>query len=403
MNTIEQKQQQIEATMRLAPVIPVVVIDDASARGADGARAGRRRHAGDRGDPAYAGRAGSDPRDRRRSRRRDDRRRHRAQRARSGGRAARPARASPCRPASRRACSMPPTTATLPLLPGAATASEVMTPARARLPPPEILPGGAGRRSQAARRLGQPAAAGPLLPHRRHQPGHASDFLALPNVICVGGSWLTPADKLAAGDWAGIELLAREAAGLRQTRLSLRTPMRARHGRMRLIAGQSRRSQRAASSSQTRIKPITSRCSSPRGMPCHSASTQIATKPASGQRQRRAGTRAPARTRAQPPRLQQLATVTHRNAVCAAVPCTPALQRGRSTRQVAVRQRGHAQADAAPTNNRPWRRAARLARQRQVVTRAEQAPAPRRARHTPPAANGRSDPAGRGSAAHRAS
>jgi 2-dehydro-3-deoxyphosphogluconate aldolase/(4S)-4-hydroxy-2-oxoglutarate aldolase len=44
----------------------------------------------------------------------------------------------------------------------------------------------------------------------------APDFLALPNVLCVGGSWLTPADKLAAGDWAGIELLAREAAGLRR-------------------------------------------------------------------------------------------------------------------------------------------------------------------------------------------
>jgi 2-dehydro-3-deoxyphosphogluconate aldolase/(4S)-4-hydroxy-2-oxoglutarate aldolase len=43
----------------------------------------------------------------------------------------------------------------------------------------------------------------------------ASDFLALPNVLCVGGSWLTPADKLKAGDWAAIELLAREAASLK--------------------------------------------------------------------------------------------------------------------------------------------------------------------------------------------
>jgi 2-dehydro-3-deoxyphosphogluconate aldolase/(4S)-4-hydroxy-2-oxoglutarate aldolase len=40
----------------------------------------------------------------------------------------------------------------------------------------------------------------------------AADFLALSNVLCVGGSWLTPADKLAGGDWAGIERLAREAA-----------------------------------------------------------------------------------------------------------------------------------------------------------------------------------------------
>ena len=43
----------------------------------------------------------------------------------------------------------------------------------------------------------------------------APDFLALPNVACVGGSWLTPKDKLVAGDWAGIEQLAREAAALR--------------------------------------------------------------------------------------------------------------------------------------------------------------------------------------------
>ncbi len=41
------------------------------------------------------------------------------------------------------------------------------------------------------------------------------DFLALSAVLGLGGSWLTPADKLVAGDWAGIELLAREAAGLR--------------------------------------------------------------------------------------------------------------------------------------------------------------------------------------------
>ncbi|HUP08353.1 MAG TPA: bifunctional 4-hydroxy-2-oxoglutarate aldolase/2-dehydro-3-deoxy-phosphogluconate aldolase [Caldimonas sp.] len=40
----------------------------------------------------------------------------------------------------------------------------------------------------------------------------APAFLALPNVACVGGSWLTPADAVAAGDWARIERRAREAA-----------------------------------------------------------------------------------------------------------------------------------------------------------------------------------------------
>ena len=44
----------------------------------------------------------------------------------------------------------------------------------------------------------------------------APDFLALPNVACVGGSWITPRDAVAAGDWGRIETLAREAAQLRQ-------------------------------------------------------------------------------------------------------------------------------------------------------------------------------------------
>jgi 2-dehydro-3-deoxyphosphogluconate aldolase/(4S)-4-hydroxy-2-oxoglutarate aldolase len=38
---------------------------------------------------------------------------------------------------------------------------------------------------------------------------NASDFLGLPNVVCVGGSWLVPADALAQGDWARITQLAR--------------------------------------------------------------------------------------------------------------------------------------------------------------------------------------------------
>jgi 2-dehydro-3-deoxyphosphogluconate aldolase/(4S)-4-hydroxy-2-oxoglutarate aldolase len=46
-------------------------------------------------------------------------------------------------------------------------------------------------------------------------PGNAREYLAVPNVACVGGSWLTPARLLHAQDWAGIEALAREAAKLR--------------------------------------------------------------------------------------------------------------------------------------------------------------------------------------------
>jgi 2-dehydro-3-deoxyphosphogluconate aldolase/(4S)-4-hydroxy-2-oxoglutarate aldolase len=42
----------------------------------------------------------------------------------------------------------------------------------------------------------------------------APDYLALPNVACVGGSWVVPDDAIAAGDWARIEALARDAATL---------------------------------------------------------------------------------------------------------------------------------------------------------------------------------------------
>jgi len=45
---------------------------------------------------------------------------------------------------------------------------------------------------------------------------NAPNYLALPNVVCVGGSWIAPRAILAAGDWAGIELLARDAASLKK-------------------------------------------------------------------------------------------------------------------------------------------------------------------------------------------
>jgi 2-dehydro-3-deoxyphosphogluconate aldolase/(4S)-4-hydroxy-2-oxoglutarate aldolase len=45
---------------------------------------------------------------------------------------------------------------------------------------------------------------------------NAPDYLALSNTLCVGGSWVAPKDLMAAGDWAGIEALAREAAGLKR-------------------------------------------------------------------------------------------------------------------------------------------------------------------------------------------
>jgi 2-dehydro-3-deoxyphosphogluconate aldolase/(4S)-4-hydroxy-2-oxoglutarate aldolase len=47
-------------------------------------------------------------------------------------------------------------------------------------------------------------------------PANARDYLALPNVMCVGGSWLTPAELVREADWARITQLARDAAALRR-------------------------------------------------------------------------------------------------------------------------------------------------------------------------------------------
>ncbi len=44
---------------------------------------------------------------------------------------------------------------------------------------------------------------------------NAREYLALENVLCVGGSWVAPADLMAAGDWDGIAGLARDAAALK--------------------------------------------------------------------------------------------------------------------------------------------------------------------------------------------
>jgi 2-dehydro-3-deoxyphosphogluconate aldolase/(4S)-4-hydroxy-2-oxoglutarate aldolase len=45
-------------------------------------------------------------------------------------------------------------------------------------------------------------------------PDSAADYLALPNVACVGGSWMLPPDAVRARDWGRVERLAREAARL---------------------------------------------------------------------------------------------------------------------------------------------------------------------------------------------
>ena len=99
----------------------------------------------------------------------------------------------------------------LPLLGGAVTPSEVMVLLEAGLTTAKFFPASTSGGAPALKALGGP------LPQMRFCPtgsitlANAPDYLALDNVLCVGGSWVAPNDKVKSGDWAGIEALAREA------------------------------------------------------------------------------------------------------------------------------------------------------------------------------------------------
>jgi 2-dehydro-3-deoxyphosphogluconate aldolase/(4S)-4-hydroxy-2-oxoglutarate aldolase len=104
----------------------------------------------------------------------------------------------------------------LPLLPGAATASEAMVLAEAGFATLKFFPAEPAGGLAYLRAL-----AGPL-PQLRFCPtggisaATAGDWLALPTVACVGASWVAPQAMIAAGDWAGIGARATAAAALRR-------------------------------------------------------------------------------------------------------------------------------------------------------------------------------------------
>ncbi|NDV85921.1 bifunctional 4-hydroxy-2-oxoglutarate aldolase/2-dehydro-3-deoxy-phosphogluconate aldolase [Aurantimonas aggregata] len=102
----------------------------------------------------------------------------------------------------------------VPMLPGSATASELMAMIEEgyeilKFFPAQQIGGAAFLRSIA-----------PVFPSLRFCPtggisiDNVRDYLSLPNVICVGGSWLAPKAAVAAGDWDTVTRLAREAAAL---------------------------------------------------------------------------------------------------------------------------------------------------------------------------------------------
>jgi len=103
----------------------------------------------------------------------------------------------------------------VPLLPGAASASEAMVLLERGYTLQKFFPAEAAGGVAMLRSLGGPLPGIRFCPTGGVKPGNARDYLALSNVVCVGGSWLTPATLVQAGDWPAIEQLAREAASLR--------------------------------------------------------------------------------------------------------------------------------------------------------------------------------------------
>lgn len=102
----------------------------------------------------------------------------------------------------------------LPFLPGTATVSEVLAVLEAGFTELKFFPAEASGGAAFLKSIASPVPAARFCPTGGITAASAPSYLSLPNVGCVGGSWLTPADALAAGDWARVETLARAAAAL---------------------------------------------------------------------------------------------------------------------------------------------------------------------------------------------
>jgi 2-dehydro-3-deoxyphosphogluconate aldolase / (4S)-4-hydroxy-2-oxoglutarate aldolase len=105
--------------------------------------------------------------------------------------------------------------ARLPLLPGVATPAEVMAAHDDGLSFLKFFPATAAGGLPMLRALAGPFPDVVFCPTGGITADTAPQYLALPNVKVVGGSWLTPADALKAGDWARISALAKTASALR--------------------------------------------------------------------------------------------------------------------------------------------------------------------------------------------
>ncbi|AHD08410.1 bifunctional 4-hydroxy-2-oxoglutarate aldolase/2-dehydro-3-deoxy-phosphogluconate aldolase [Phaeobacter gallaeciensis] len=102
----------------------------------------------------------------------------------------------------------------LPMLPGAATASEAMRLLARGYDMLKFFPAEASGGAPALKSIGAPLPQISFCPTGGVSPDNANSYLSLSNVVCAGGSWVAPAKLVEAGDWDGIRDLARAASQL---------------------------------------------------------------------------------------------------------------------------------------------------------------------------------------------
>ncbi|MFE1587883.1 bifunctional 4-hydroxy-2-oxoglutarate aldolase/2-dehydro-3-deoxy-phosphogluconate aldolase [Streptomyces sp. NPDC058737] len=102
----------------------------------------------------------------------------------------------------------------VPFLPGVSTTSEVVALLERGVREMKFFPAEAAGGTAYLKALAAPLPQARFCPTGGITPASAPEYLALPNVGCVGGSWMLPKDAVTDRDWARVERLAREAAGL---------------------------------------------------------------------------------------------------------------------------------------------------------------------------------------------
>ena len=102
----------------------------------------------------------------------------------------------------------------VPLLPGIATATELMAGLAAGFTRFKRFPANIVGGVDALKAFASPFSQARFCPTGGINAKNAPDYLALPNVVCVGGSWVAPSDAVRAGDWGRITALAAAASGL---------------------------------------------------------------------------------------------------------------------------------------------------------------------------------------------